>query len=324
MKYDFITIGGATEDISFFTQEGILIDNKKDILKQKLLAFEYGAKMKIDKSYVSFGGGAANAAVNMVGLGFKVAVIISVGKDNRGQEIIKNLKEHKVDVRGIQKQKAIESGFSFILFNPEKIVFSNRAANSKLKITHSNLQMIKKTKWVYITSLSGKWEAVLNNIFSINNINIAWNPGHIQLKSGMKKIGKFIKRTTVLLLNKDEAIELVLSVPRHKKMNYKALNDVKNLLKLIHKMGTEIVVITNGKNGADTYNGVDFYHQDILREKKRVDATGVGDAFGSTFVAGLELYNGDIQKSMLLGVKVAASVIGQQGAQNGLLRKHEL
>ena len=45
MKYDFLSIGGMTEDLVFFTDEGILLDNKDDILRQKLLAFEYGAKI---------------------------------------------------------------------------------------------------------------------------------------------------------------------------------------------------------------------------------------------------------------------------------------
>ena len=57
MAYDMITIGGATEDITFYTAEGLLINNKKDLTKQKLLAFEYGAKIKIDKSFSGFGGG---------------------------------------------------------------------------------------------------------------------------------------------------------------------------------------------------------------------------------------------------------------------------
>ena len=51
MKYDIITIGGATEDITFYTSEGVLINNKKDLTNQKLLAFEYGAKVKIDKFF---------------------------------------------------------------------------------------------------------------------------------------------------------------------------------------------------------------------------------------------------------------------------------
>jgi len=64
--------------------------------------------------------------------------------------------------------------------------------------------------------------------------------------------------------------------------------------------------------------------QNILKEKKRVDTTGVGDAFGSSFVAGLELYKGNIQKAMHLGVKNTASVVSQQGAQNGLLNKKDI
>ena len=38
MKQKIITIGGATEDITFFTDEGVILDNKKDI-KELLQVF---------------------------------------------------------------------------------------------------------------------------------------------------------------------------------------------------------------------------------------------------------------------------------------------
>ncbi len=320
MKYDFITIGGATEDITFYTREGILIDNKKDILRQKLLAFEYGAKIKVDKAHLSFGGGAANTAVSLSRLGFKTASLICVGDDNRGKRILANLKKQKVNVKLAQKLKRRESGFSFLLVGPnnEHIVFSNRAANSQLRITNYELRILRKTKWIYLTSLSGKWQDVLEKVFSVNKVKIVWNPGHIQLKAGTKKIGKYIKKSAVLCLNKDEAIELVVS--KYKKNTTKYLNNVKNLLKDLKCMGPGMVVITNGKYGADVYDGENFYHQNILKEKRRVDTTGVGDAFGSSFVAGLELYNGNIKKATGLSMRNTASVIGQQGAQNGLIQ----
>jgi sugar/nucleoside kinase (ribokinase family) len=47
----------------------------------------------------------------------------------------------------------------------------------------------------------------------------------------------------------------------------------------------------------------------------------VGDAFGSTFTAGYEIFNCDIKKAMLIAAKNTASVIGEQGAQNGLLTR---
>ena len=141
-KYDFITIGGATEDITFYTHEGLMIANRKDILRQKLLAFEYGTKIKIDHSNSTFGGGAANAAVCFSRLGFKAAALVAVGDDERGGKITANLKKEKVDTNLVQKIKGVESGYSFILtgLDSEHIVFSNRGANSQLSII--NLQCV--------------------------------------------------------------------------------------------------------------------------------------------------------------------------------------
>ena len=50
----------------------------------------------------------------------------------------------------------------------------------------------------------------------------------------------------------------------------------------------------------------------------------MGDAFGSSFVAGLELYKGDIQKAMNLAARNSASVVSMLGAQAGLLRKKDI
>jgi len=229
-----------------------------------------------------------------------------------------------VDTRLVQKIKGIETGFSFILINPEKIVFSSRAANSELRITNYDLRILKNTKWVFMTSLSGKWQEVLAKVFSVKDLKIAWNPGHVQLKAGAKNLKKFITKTNIFFVNKDEAIELIISDPKYKNKKNGFLNNIKELLKILKSWGPKIVVITQGKDGADVYDGKKFYHQNILKEKRRVDTTGVGDAFNSSFLAGLELYKGDISKAMYLGIRNTASVIGEQGAQNGLLTKKDL
>ncbi len=326
MKYDFIAVGGVTEDITFYTNDGVLIDNKKDILRQKLLAFEYGAKMKINKAHSTFGGGAANVAICFSKLGFKTGIVMAIGRDNRGKKIIDNLKKHKVDIKAVKRLRDCESGFSFLLVgqNNEHIVFSNRAANSQLQLTNYDLRILKKTKWIYLTSLSGEWEELLKKLFFLKNIKIAWNPGHIQVGAGCRDIKRFVKKTNVLMLNKDEAIELVLSDEKNKLKVRNYLNNLKNLLVILHSWGSKIVVITNGKYGADAYDGSNFYHQAIVKETRRIDTTGVGDAFNSSFVAGLEIFDNDIKKSLRLGAKNSASVISQQGAQNGLLDKKDI
>ncbi|MFH1583468.1 MAG: PfkB family carbohydrate kinase [Candidatus Falkowbacteria bacterium] len=326
MKYDFITIGGATEDITFYTDEGVLINNKKDLTKQKLLAFEYGAKVKVDKSFSGFGGGASNVAVNLSNFGFKTACLCAIGEDARGQRILNNFQKRGVDITLVQRVKNIETGFSFLLVGPanEHIVFSNRAANNELTINNFQTEILDQSEWIYLTSLSGEWRNSLEKIFSVKNEKIAWNPGHRQILTGLPGLEKYFRKTTCLIINKDEAIELVVSLKKYKTKSCDFLNKVKNLLLVLSSYGPKIVVITCGRHGAEAISEGKIYHQPIIKEKQRADTTGVGDAFGSAFVAGLELYKQDIKKSLLLASRNAASVVSSPGAQNGLLSKKDI
>jgi len=302
-----------------------LIDNPNNVLHPHLLAFDYGQKMKIDHSSSTFGGGAANAAVCMARLGLGVAAIVSIGTDTRGDGIIKNFQKNKVGINMIQRHEDIETGFSFLLEGQgnEHIVFSNRAANSALSITPSQYRMIRQMDWVYISSLSGKWKNVLDIVFESDG-KIAWNPGHIQIKSGYKVLRKYLKKTTVLSLNMEEATELIYSSGLFKKQDKAYFDDVQNLLKAIRSWGVKIALITRGRDGADAYDGDKFYHQPIIKEGKKINTTGAGDAFGASFVAGLKIFKGDIQKAMWLGAKNTSSIVTHHGAQTGLLTRREI
>jgi len=327
MKYDVITIGGATEDISLYSDEGVLLDNHRDILRQKLLAFEYGAKIVVDKTYSNYGGGAANVAVNLAGLGFRTAAAINVGSDERGRRIFNNLKNRGASTKLVNIDFNAESALSFIIINKtgERLIFADRGSNKKLKLSKENLKTLKNSRWIYLTSLSSEhWEAELKKIFAVCGPKIIWNPGHEQLRAGFKKISNFLRQTDILCLNKDEALELALSIDEYKNKNIAYLNDVKNLLKIMCSLGPQIVLITSGTAGADVYNGLKYYHAAPAKNKKIMDKTGVGDAFCSTFLFGLEKYSGDIKAALKLSAQAAASMICVLGAQNGLLKKKDI
>lgn len=331
MFYDIITIGGATYDITFFPNksEMFLMDNKKDILRQKLLAFEHGAKINSKKVVHGFGGGAANTAVSFSRLGFKAAAIAAVGKDIFGSEIITNFKKQKVAIDLIQKIPDYTSDLAVIIIGPDKdrIIFRDDKVKNKLRLNRKDIAAIKNTKWVYLASLGGDWQKILNEVFNVKNkkpdLKIAWNPGQNQLLGGIAKLKEFLKQTEVLILNQDEAIQLAMSDTETKGKNID-LNNIKNLLPIIKKYGPRIAVITCGKNGAWAYDGEKTHYSAIVEKRERVDTTGVGDAFGSSFVAGLELFNGDIAKAMRLGIFNTASAVAAPGAQNGLLSKKDL
>lgn len=323
--YDFITIGGTTRDISFFTDQGIVLDNRQDLLRQKLLAFESGAKIKVDKFYYSYGGGAANAAVCLVNLGFKTACLAPIGTDDNGRFIVKNLRARGVGVNLLETVRGEESSSSFILIAPdgERIIFAQRGANTKMKINQSGLAALKKTNNVYIASLAGEWKYNLRQIFSAighNSHHIFWNPGMTQYLGGVKPIAGFLKKITVLSSNKDEALQLILASPQYRQLGRKFLNKEENLLKILHSLGPKIVVLTLGQAGVMAYDGQKLYRRAIVKGKKRVDTTGIGDVFNSSFAAGLTLYRGDIDRALGLSLKNAAAKVAHLGAQNGLLR----
>jgi sugar/nucleoside kinase (ribokinase family) len=322
--YDVITVGGATEDINFHVNNYHLIDNNQNAAGNKLFAFDYGTKVNIEKVDMSFGGGAANAAVSFASLGLRTACLTACGDDDRGRKIIANFKARGVSTDLVQKVSKEISGFSFIVIGAknEHVAFSHRAANSKLSITSSIISKLARAKWLFVTSFSGSWKADFDQLFSLaDRLKIAWNPGEDQLADGFSGLSKYLKQTTVLTFNKDEAVKLVVSHRDYKYKSYDFLVDSQNLLRAIHAWGPKIVVITNGEKGADAYDGQNFYHQNIIKPKAKADTTGLGDAFGSAFIASLQLLGHDITTALAVAAHNSSSVLAKQGAQNGVLTK---
>ncbi len=322
-KFDCLVIGGSTEDLMFYTDESMIIKtpNAKDITRQKLIAFEYGAKIPSQAAYFTMGGGGQNVAVSLAKLGLKVSLLTAVGGDGVSQEIIQNLKINGVDQSLVKVYPKDRSSFSFIVNTgtfKEHVIFTYRGANYVMQINLSDFKKIK-TNWFYLTSLQGDyWKSNLQNIFKVvsaNNIKISWNPGGTQLASGYKYLSRYLKQTEILHLNKDEAIELVLSYG-------KKVNNIEKLLLTIKAWGPQLVMITDGPNGAYAFDGKKIYYR-RAPNTKGINTTGAGDSFCSAFVWGIIKYN-DIRLALQAGIINSNSVITEIGAQNGLLTSKQI
>ncbi len=310
-KFDIVTIGGATSDFMFYSGEGEIISTT-DLTKQKLLAFEYGAKILADKLFPTFGGGAANVAVSLTHLGLKSSIIAKIGADEEGRKVLANLTQKKVDTSNIKIDKTSSTAFSMILtvkgVENEHIVFAHRGASDNLSSKDLSLSKIK-CDWFYVSSLPKlNWEGIIEEVVK-TNAQLAWNPGSAQLQR-LVRLKKYLPKVKVLFLNKDEALE------------FKKLKDTKGLIKYIQSLGPEIVVITNGSQGAYAYDGQKYYFMKALKAKS-VDTVGVGDAFASAFTAAL-IFGKNIKTALKWGVNNSASVVGKIGAQNGLLSKRQI
>ncbi len=322
LKNKITTIGGATRDIMFYTDDMILIDNKKDLLRQKLIAFEYGAKLYSKNVYLTFGGGGANTAISLASLGIKTQTILSVGSGSIGSHIINNMKKAGINIKLIQRNKKLNTGTSFIVNvgkNNEHVIFAYRGANSEINLSSKVVKKIN-TPWVYLTSLSDNFIPKLNTLFSHcnkKNISIFWNPGSDQLKLGLKKLAKYFKKTTVLQVNRDEALELLYSLDKNTKSN------IRQNIKKLHNYGQYLTVITDGPKGAYIYDGQKIYYQAALK-RKGINTTGAGDSFGSALMAGIVKYKWDLNKALHLAILNSNSVIMKIGAQKGLLNVKDI
>ncbi len=319
-KIKIITVGGMTEDVFFSVDDFRVTKESKAPGARKMLAFEYGGKVGISDLKLSCGGGAANAAVCFARLGFKASIIGDVGSDDRGKRILRNFRRNGVDAKLVARNNHLQSGVSYILVTPnrEHIVFTYRGANGASVISHREMAAIKKAEWTYLTSLSGQWKKVASPVFASAS-RIAWNPGRDQIAAGLKALSPFLKKTGVLLCNRSEARSLVSSATRKSAAKKTASSDLPSLLKTLHSAGPRIVVITDGAKGASAFDGTTYFSQKALRVAQPLNTTGVGDAFGSSFVAGLELYEGNIKKALDLAARNSASVVAAYGAQAGLL-----
>ncbi|MFH1506065.1 MAG: carbohydrate kinase family protein [archaeon] len=309
--FDIITMGSSTVDVFAYTEKDFVTIKDKD--GKEFIAYPSGSKILIKKLDFYIGGGGSNTATTFARMGFKTGYLGKIGGDENGLKIFKLLKKENITFLG---SLGDISGYSIVLdsADEDRTILTYKGCNNDLgygEIKKANL----KTKWFYFSSMVGKsFEAQkkLAEYANKNNIKIAFNPSSYQTENGAAYLRDILKYTHILILNKEEAIDLV---------GKEGKEEIEDLLKGLLALGPYIVIITDGKQGAHCYDEKDYY---FIKPKniKVVETTGAGDAFASGFVAGLMMRQG-VEFSMKLAVINAESVVQHYGAKNCILSKEK-
>jgi len=302
---DIISIGDTTTDVFLDIHDADLHCNVKK--EECLLCLRYASKVPV-KSVVEIDavGNAANNAIGSARLGLKAAIWTSLGNDINGGQALDVFKEENVGTDLIIKDETKGTNFSAVLnFNAERTIL---VYHEKRKYDFPELP---KSKWIYLTSMAAGWEKItkpLLNHIANSETNLAFNPGTYQLKSGLRKLRTIFKVTDLLIVNLEEA-QKILGV----------VKPVEFLLKELWKQGAKKVVITNGPEGADGFDGKSHCHMPIYPDPQPVvERTGCGDSFSTAFIAAL-IYGKDMHEGLKWGAANARSVIQYVGAREGLL-----
>lgn len=305
---DVITIGSATKDVFLVSKDFVLIKSNK-FNTGVGECFAFGAKIEVADIFQTTGGGATNAAVTFANLGIKTAAITNIGNDLSGTEVVSVLKSRKVNTSLIHTDSKHKTGYSTILLSSkgERTILVYRGASSTFESSMLKPAQMK-AGWFYLTSVAGNIK-FLKSVFQIalkNKVNIFWNPGGAELAKGLKVLTPFIRMTTILSLNKEEAAKLT------------GKQNVKDQLNVLGGL-TPLVLITDGKVGAYLCVAGEHYFVPSLGTPA-LNTTGAGDAFGSGFLAGI-IKTDNWYTAIGYAILNSDSVIQHMGAKTGILTK---
>lgn len=275
------------------------------------LCIDYGAKIPVDLVDTQIAGTAPNVAVGLARLGLKTSVMSNMGPDGTHKLAIERLGAEGVSTKHIRVVPGAKSSYA--------VIFSYRGESTNLtshiKQPYPIPKTFPKTKWIYLGEMGHGYEQVFRAVHThikSNKIKFGFNPGSVQIAEHKPILMKLIAETEVLFVNRKEARELC----------GQKSDDVLFLSKTLFDLGPRTVVITDGRDGAYSFDGMALTHAPMF-PGERTDATGAGDAFATGYLGAL-LTGYDGATGLAWGSVNSASVVQHVGPQPGLLTQAKI
>jgi len=313
--FDIITLGSATQDIMVRPKNLTVLKYGKSFNSGEGVCFPLGSKIDIDQIQFTTGGGGTNTAVTFALQGFAAAFCGMIGKDISGQRIIDELQQLKVDVGLVVKTADALTNHSIIITgdSQDKTILAYRGAGGLMGRVSIPWQKLK-TKWLYLAPLTGLLCDSFGDLVDFaaaKNMKVAVNPSIAQLSLPVEKLRAVFQKVAVLILNQEEASFLSKIPYEHEK----------EIFTKIGQLHPGITVMTRGGDGVVVSDGKFIYSAVPPKDRSIIDTTGAGDSFASGFLSDYIRTNGDIEKSIQLGMANALGCLSEVGAKNGLLKK---
>ena len=278
------------------------------------ICLPYAEKIPYEEVYIiNAVGNAANAAVSASRLGLKSALVTNLGGDQNGQDCLLSLRKDGVRTDFVKINEGVKTNYHYVLwYKTERTILIKHE-----KYPYA-LPDIGEPKWVYFSSVSKSafpfHDTLAEYLENHPNIKFAFQPGKNEIGLGKEKLARLYKRSDIFFCNVEEA-ETILGIKSE---------DVLTLSKGLALLGPKMVSISDGPKGAYFYfNGELWFiplYPDIAPPLER---TGAGDAFSSTFTAGMALGLSALE-AFAWGPINSMSVVQEIGAQKGLLTREKL
>lgn len=319
-KIDFLSIGDIVADAFIKLSTAEVVDNNSS----KKICIPFGEKVPFESVTEICGvGNSANASVTFARLGMSSGLLSHTGDDYYGKKNIEVLQNDKVITDLVSVDENKKTNYHYVLwYGNERTILIHHEKYDYI-VPEKLIKGKIKPRYIYLSSLGENtldFHHKLNDYLNKNpEVKLVFQPGTFQMKFGTESLKEIYMKTEIFFCNKEEAVRI---------LNAPATGlDIKSLLSGLKGLGVKLPVITDGPNGAYTYD--DFGNDKIIHINiypniaPPVDRTGAGDAFASTFSAAKSL-GLDNKTALMWGSINSMSVCQYVGAEKGLLSRTKL
>jgi sugar/nucleoside kinase (ribokinase family) len=308
MNNNKLTIfGSARADAFLSIPEGKVTKECNLDTKRCVIELSYAAKIPLDGVIFCVGGNGANVAVGTHRLKVESTLVAEVGEGIMADYVMRELGK-EISLERISQTNGVPAGFGAVLsYQGERTIMSYYPPERPAVPSD-----LVGSEWAYLTSTGEDFEEYFEQIYDWiikNNVKLAFNPGGRQIAKGKEWLGKYLAVTELLLVNREEAEEIV-------GMNGTAGKE-KELLDAVFHLGCKRVVVTDGGVGAFAWDGKDYLKIGII-PRDAVERTGAGDAFSTGCLSAL-IQGENLEVGMMWGTCNSTSVILKVGPEDGLL-----
>ncbi|MDI9436869.1 MAG: carbohydrate kinase family protein [Euryarchaeota archaeon] len=266
-----------------------------------------------EESYIikvseSCGGSAANTIIGLSRLGLETGFLGKVAADGEGKILLKNLEREGVDTSSLIIAQEGRSGVvhGFVDKKGDRALYVDPGVNDELLVKELDYAYAANCNLLHLSSFVGDsikaQESVLERI--PDDVTVSMDPGMLYAHQGLKKLGKLLNCTDILLINQQE-LDVLL-----------AGQDFEDQVETLFDYDLKILAVKKGSEGCFVSDGEE-HHQIYAFEVPCLDTTGAGDAFNSGFLYGI-LQGYALKDAGVLGNYVASCSIQEYGACRGL------
>ena len=262
-------------------------------------------------THKKIGGAPLNVAIRLASLGIRSQIISRIGNDEIGKELLKYIKDHKVNSGSIQVDDHLKTGEVIVQLNDKgsaSYTINYPAAWDKIIETSEDEIIVKKADALVFGSLACRYIVSQNTLFElINYAKYAVFDVNLRAPFYTKELlNHLMHEADFIKFNDDEIYEIsdYLQSPFH--------SLEQNILFIAEQTNTKHICVTKGSHGAVLFYDNQFYYNSGYKIKV-ADTVGAGDSFLAGLLSKL-LAGENPQIAINFACAIGALVAQKEGA----------